>query len=71
MTRCGFGYPVKPDSKVVFFCDDQATCSFTQPVAGAPGYSVQVRVCDAHAEWLQREYLAAVRRLSRRNDRVG
>lgn len=58
MTRCGFGYPVKPGSKTVFFCDDEATCAFNQPVAGVPGYVVRVRVCDEHAEWLRFEYLA-------------
>lgn len=57
MTRCGFGYPVKPGSKTVFFCDDEATCAFNQPVAGVPGYVVRVRVCDEHAEWLRFEYL--------------
>lgn len=58
MTRCGFGYPVKPGSKTVFFCDDEATCAFNQPVAGVPGYVVRVRVCDEHADWLRFEYLA-------------
>lgn len=57
MTRCGFGYPVKPGSKTVFFCDDEATCAFNQPVAGVPGYVVRVRVCDEHAEWLRFAYL--------------
>lgn len=57
MTRCGFGYPVKPGSKIVFFCDDEAVDSFTQLLPGSSNCSMQVRVCDAHAEWLRFEYL--------------
>lgn len=57
MTRCGFGYPISPGSRHVFFCDDDAVDSFTQPIPGSSCVSVQVRVCDAHAEWLRFEYL--------------
>lgn len=52
MSLCRFGYPVSPGSPLVFFCDDEATESFNQPVPGPVGYAVNVRVCDAHAEHL-------------------
>lgn len=52
MSFCRFGYPVSPGSPIVFFCDDEATESFNQPVPGPVGYAVNVRVCDAHAEHL-------------------
>lgn len=52
MTRCRFGYPERPGSKIVFFCDDDATDTFTQLVPNSGGCTVNVPVCDAHAEHL-------------------
>lgn len=52
MTRCRFGYPERPGSKIVFFCDDEATDTFTQLVSNSGGCMINVPVCDAHAEHL-------------------
>lgn len=52
VSRCRFGYPERPGGKIVFFCDDEATGTFTQLVPNSGGCTVNVLVCDAHAEHL-------------------
>lgn len=52
MSWCGYGELVKPDvSNIVLYCDRKTFVSFNWPI---PGGALLVRVCEEHANELER-----------------